>query len=136
MTIRDLKKVIPEFDKFAKFISKFRDVVDTGKLAEFYCSKLFRLKLVKPRNSNIDATSPPGKKIEIKHRFYKREIPPGMKIDLRNIDYVLYVGLDDDLLPKRIYKIESKDINYTTHKRVSFRKAFKENKAKLVFQRQ
>jgi len=51
-TKKDLKKVIPNFNQFVKFISKFREIVDTGKLAEYYCSKLFRLKLVKPGNFN------------------------------------------------------------------------------------
>jgi len=130
----DLKKVIPDFDQFTGFISKFRDVVDTGKLAEFYCCKLFKLKLVKPHNSAIDAISPSGKRIEIKHRANTGKTPGGMKIDLEKIDYVLYVLLDDNLLPKRIYKIKSQDIDYTTGKRVSFGRAFKENRVKLVFQ--
>jgi len=69
-----LEKIIPDFNQFTKFISKFREIVDSGKLAEFYCSRLFDLKLVKPRNSNIDAIGPNGEKIEIKHRFYSGKI--------------------------------------------------------------
>jgi len=90
---------------------------------------------VKPGNFNVDAISPSGKRIEIKHRAYAGNIPPGMKVALQNVDYVLYVELDNDLLPKHIYRIKSEDIEYTTHKRVSFRRAFKENKARLIFQR-
>jgi len=29
-TKKDLKKVIPNFNQFVKFISKFREIVDTG----------------------------------------------------------------------------------------------------------
>lgn len=131
---KDLLKVIPNFNQFAKFISKFQEVVDIGKLAEFYCSKLFGLKLVKPCNSNIDAVGPAGEKIEIKCRTYSGKIPPGMKVNLQDIDYVFYVVLDDNLLPKRIFKIKSKDIYYTRGKRVSFKKAFDSDKAELIFQ--
>jgi len=120
--------------QFTELISKFKEIVDSGKLAEFYCSRLFDLKLVRPRNSNIDAIGPKGERIEIKHRFYSGKIPPGMKINLHNIDYVFYVELDDNLLPNRIFKIKSNDIDYTTGKRVSFKRAFNENKVELVFQ--
>jgi hypothetical protein len=133
-TREDLEKIIADFKQFTELISKFKEIVDSGKLAEFYCSRLFDLKLVRPRNSNIDAIGPKGERIEIKHRFYSGKIPPGMKINLHNIDYVFYVELDDNLLPNRIFKIKSNDIDYTTGKRVSFKRAFNENKVELVFQ--
>jgi len=133
-TREDLEKIIADFNQFTELISKFKEIVDSGKLAEFYCSRLFDLKLVRPRNSNIDAIGPKGERIEIKHRFYSGKIPPGMKINLHNIDYVFYVELDDNLLPNRIFKIKSNDIDYTTGKRVSFKRAFNENKVELVFQ--
>lgn len=96
-----LQTVIPNFKEFVNFITKSRDIVDTSKLAEFYCSRLFDLKLMEPRNQySYDAESPKGDKIEIKHRFYAGGIPPGMEIDLHRIDYVFYVELDSDLLPK------------------------------------
>ncbi|MEM5799305.1 MAG: hypothetical protein QXZ43_01405 [Candidatus Aenigmatarchaeota archaeon] len=134
-TRKDLEKVIQDFDQFSEFIHKFKEFIDTGKLAEFYCSKLFDLKLVKPHNSNIDALGPKGERIEIKHRFYSGKTPPGMKVNLDIIDYVFYVQLDENsLLPKEIFKIKSKDIEYKSDKRVSFRKAFKENKAELIYQ--
>jgi hypothetical protein len=133
-TREDLEKIIADFNQFTELVSKFKEIVDSGKLAEFYCSRLFDLKLVRPRNSNIDAIGPKGERIEIKHRFYSGKIPPGMKINLHNIDYVFYVELDDNLLPNRIFKIKSNDIDYTTGKRVSFKRAFNENKVELVFQ--
>jgi hypothetical protein len=133
-TREDLEKIIADFKQFTELISRFKEIVDSGKLAEFYCSRLFDLKLVRPRNSNIDAIGPKGERIEIKHRFYSGKIPPGMKINLHNIDYVFYVELDDNLLPNRIFKIKSNDIDYTTGKRVSFKRAFNENKVELVFQ--
>ena len=59
---RRIDRAIPDFNEFVRFITKFRDIVDTGKLAEFYCSKLFDLKLVKPRNQySYDAESPQAK---------------------------------------------------------------------------
>ncbi|MEM5803234.1 MAG: hypothetical protein QW350_00670 [Candidatus Aenigmatarchaeota archaeon] len=101
-TRKDLEKVIQDFDQFSEFIYKFKEFIDTGKLAEFYCSKLFDLKLVKPHNSNIDALGPKGERIEIKHRFYSGKTPPGMKVNLDVIDYVFYVQLDENsLLPKK-----------------------------------
>jgi len=137
-TIKDLKKITPNFKQFCRFISEFKEIVDSGKLAEFYCSRLFSLKLVEPRNSNIDAIDPEGKKIEIKHRSYSTEIPPGMKINLDNIDYLFYVKLNkENLLPEEIYKIKAKDIEYTDTKakRVSFKKAFKKKKVEVVFKK-
>ncbi len=134
-TKKDLEKNIQYFSKFSEMISEFNEIIDTGKLAEFYCEKLFDLKLKKPRNSNIDAESPSGKKIEIKQRFYNGKIPPGMKINLENIDYVYYVKLDDkSLLPKYIYKIKSEDIEHTVKGRVSFKKTFNDKKEEIVFQ--
>jgi hypothetical protein len=130
----DFKKCIPEYNQLTECLSRFRAVIDTGKLAEFYCCKIFDLKLVTPHNSTIDAMSSTGERIEIKHRFFSGKVPPGMKINLQNIDYVLYVELNDDLIPKQIYKIHSKDIYYTTGSRVSFKKAFKEDNAELLFQ--
>jgi hypothetical protein len=93
------------------------------------------LEITRPRNQyHYDARSPDGQRIEIKHRFFSTRTPPGMKIDLEKIDSVLYVDLDENLLPRRIFKIEPKDLEYTTGKRVSFQKAFKENKVKMVYQ--
>ncbi|MCP8313155.1 MAG: hypothetical protein H3Z53_02120 [archaeon] len=132
--MKDLRREIEDFDGFVSFISKFEKIIDTGKLAEFYCEKLFRLK-PQPRNSGFDATSSDGKKIEIKHRFYSTKTPPGMEVDLEEIDYIYYVDLDESLLPSRIYQIKSGDVYYTKGKRVSFRRAFEERKFKLIFQK-
>lgn len=109
-------------------------------MAQFYCRKLFDLEEIKPFNrSGPDLESKDGKlKFEVKYRKMEVEMdddrilnrtPPGMPINLESIDYVLYVYLDDNLLPKFIFKIKSEDIDYTgTDKRVSFKRAFKEEK--------
>jgi hypothetical protein len=130
---KDLKKSISHFNRFHRSLVEVKEVVDTGKLAEFYCSKLFNLKLVQPHNSSIDAVDVRGKRIEIKHRFAFKGIPPGMKLNLRKIDFVLYVELNKKLLPVRIFKIETKYIQRTSGDRVSFRKGFQDNKAKLIY---
>ncbi|MEM2099968.1 MAG: hypothetical protein QXV37_01410 [Candidatus Jordarchaeaceae archaeon] len=124
-----------DFNEFVGFLTKFKEIVDTGKLAEFYCKILFNLRPTS-RNYGFDAIDQENKKVEIKHRFYSGKTPPGMEMDLNTIDYVLYVDLDkDDLLPKQILKIKSEDIiRRTKGKRVSFKKAIKERKAELVFQ--
>ena len=126
----DLEKEINDFNQFIKFISEFKFIVDTGKLAEFYCIKLFNLKPTNKKNDFYDATDSESKRIEIKFRdtFKKQSIPSGMEIKLETIDYVLLVYLDETLLPQKIYKIKSEYIDYTTGKRVSFKRAFNENK--------
>lgn len=135
-TKKDLRKSIPNFEQFHRSLLIARKVVDTGKLAEFYCRKLFLLKQVKPHNASVDAVDSRGKKIEIKYRFILKKTPPGMKINLKRIDFVLYVELDKRLLPARIFKVETKDIHSTRNGRVSFREAFRNKKAELVYSHQ
>lgn len=130
---KDLIKATPHFKSFISVLSKHKNIIDTGKLAEDYCAKLFKLKIVSPHNASIDAVDRYGKRVEIKQRIFKGNFMPGMSINLAKIDYVLYVELSDNLLPRRIFKINAKDIKYTKGKRVSFRGAFKENKVELVY---
>jgi len=58
---------------------------------------------------------------------YSGKTPPTMEMNLNVIDYVFYVDLYENLLPKP-------NIERTKGKRVSFRKAFKEKKAELISQ--
>ncbi|MDO8538291.1 MAG: hypothetical protein Q7S21_05385 [archaeon] len=132
-SISDLQNSIHNFKRFRAFLLEFKEIIDTGKLAEFYCCKLFDLKPVKPHNAYIDAKSKSGERIEIKHRFFSGKTPPGMKINLKNIDFVYYVELSDNLLPKQIFKIKKEDIEQVSKGRVSFKKVFKEKKAEIVF---
>ena len=97
------------------------------------CSILFGLTLTTPRNYYFDALTSENKKVEVKHRFYSGNIPPGMKIKLENIDVIYYVELEPNLLPKRIYKFLSEDITYTMNGRVSFQNAFNSHKAEVVY---
>lgn len=110
LTVRHIKR-FTEFRKLVPFLSRYRAITDTGKLAEWYCVKLFRLKLVTPRNrKGADAIDPRGKRVEIKHRLYSGRTPPGMRLDRASIDYVFYVELDTDLLPRRIRRINTRDL--------------------------
>jgi len=90
---------------------------------------------VKPRNRyRYDAVDAEGKRVEIKQRFYSTRTPPGMKIDLEKIDYVLYVDIDEEtFLPKKIRRIDAENIEYRTGKRVSFKKAFDKNEFEVLF---
>jgi len=135
--LKELIATIEDFEEFEKFISSYQDIVDTGKLAEFYCEKLFNLTPVIPRNQySYDALDAEGKRVEIKHRFYSTKTPPGMKINLENIDYVLYVDIDEEtFLPTKIYKINAENIEYKTGKRVSFKKAFDKNEYEVLFKK-
>ena len=132
-THKDLKKSIPNFNRFYQSLLATKEVVDTGELSELYCRKLFRLKRVKPWNAAIDAIDPQGKKVEIKHRTMTGKTPAGMKVNLKKIDYLLYVELNKNLLPVKIFKINAKDITPLRDSRVSFRKAFQNGKAQIVF---
>ncbi|OGD95513.1 hypothetical protein A3F57_03205 [Candidatus Roizmanbacteria bacterium RIFCSPHIGHO2_12_FULL_36_11] len=129
----DLEKLIPDFEDFKKVLWSYKNIIDTGKLTEYYCSILFGLTLTTPRNYYFDALTSENKKVEVKHRFYSGNIPPGMKIKLENIDVIYYVELEPNLLPKRIYKFLSEDITYTMNGRVSFQNAFNSHKAEVVY---
>jgi hypothetical protein len=80
----------------------------------------------------FDLKDESGKKYEVKYR--KDSTNPGMKIkDKDSLDSVLYVHLDENLLPEVIQQFKSKDIPYTkNHPKVSFKKA--EPKSKIIFQ--
>lgn len=133
--IKDLKKAVSDFDKLKYFLSKYRNIVDSGRLSELWCARLFNLKLSEKTNDKIDAIDRNGKRIEIKQRFYTGKVPIGMKIKLNNVDKVYYVQLGLDLIPQKIYKIEARDIKSLKNGRVSFKKAFHEKRAEVVFKR-
>jgi hypothetical protein len=46
----DLEKNIKNFGRLKNFLIEFKEIVDTGKLAEFYCEKLWNLE--KPKKPN------------------------------------------------------------------------------------
>ncbi|MEK6832942.1 MAG: hypothetical protein AABY32_02750 [Nanoarchaeota archaeon] len=137
----NLSELIPNFDSFRVFINDHKDIVDTGKLAQFYCEKLLDLKGIKPFNTKgMDLESRDGKiKYEVKYRKgdFSDKTPIGMEIDLSRINYVLYVELNPEtLLPNKIFKIKSEDIQYKKGKRVSFNKAFKDKKIEAIIIKQ
>lgn len=133
--LKDLKKIISNFKHFKENLVKFKNFIDTGKLAEYYCIVLYELKLIKPHNASFDALTSDNKKVEIKHRVHKGSILPGMKINLESIDQVYYVELDQNLLPIKIHKILVTDLEYSTGKRVSFKKVFDLKKNQVIFER-
>jgi hypothetical protein len=126
----DLEKNIKNFGRLKKFLLEFKEIVDTGKLAEFYCEKLWNLKKPgKPNQKGFDLKDESGKKYEVKYR--KDSTNPGMKIkDKDSLDSVLYVHLDENLLPEVIKQFKSKDIHYTKNLRVTFKGA----EPKIIFQ--
>ncbi|OGG04811.1 hypothetical protein A2Z33_05880 [Candidatus Gottesmanbacteria bacterium RBG_16_52_11] len=122
-TYKDLKQSIPNFENFCDILQKYKELINTGKLAEFYCRRLFRLEPVVPSNSNFDAMTQYLKKVEIKYRNFKKgKTPPGMKIDSSLVDYVYYLELNENLLPINIYLYNIADLKHTTGMRVSFNK--------------
>lgn len=133
--IKDLKKAVSDFDKLKYFLSKYKNIVDSGRLSEFWCARLFNLELSEKTNDKIDAIDRNGKRIEIKQRFYTGKVPIGMKIKLNSVDEVYYVQLGLDLIPQEIYKIEARNIESLKNSRVSFKKAFLEKRAEVVFRK-
>jgi hypothetical protein len=132
-TNKDLKKSIPDFLKFCNFIKKHKQIIDTGKLSEWYCKLLFNLRLSDKPNSSYDAIDKNGNKVEIKQRKTKGKMLGGMKIDLSRISYVLYVVLQDDLLPETIYRFDKKHIRQLKNGRASFKWAFDKGKAEIIY---
>lgn len=139
-----LSQKIQPFDKFKDFISTYHSLVDTGKLAQFYCEKLFDLTPHRIPNGPYDLEDKKSKDekwIEVKYRFFKGGFPPGMELDFRKFDVVYYVELGEDLLPVHIHKILKKDITQLSGEpwsesykgRVSFKEAYNTGKAKIVF---
>lgn len=144
-----LRETIPEFDfeVFQTDLIKYKALIDTGKLAEFYCERLFGLSGYRSAKSDLvrkngphDASTQDGDRIEVKYRASKGT--PGMVMNFANFDFVLYVLLDESLLPSCIWKIRKRDIvqtqnkgewSETYHGRVSFREAIRNNKAEQVF---
>jgi hypothetical protein len=127
----DLEKNIKNFGRLKKFLIEFKEIVDTGKLSEFYCEKLWNLKKSKKQNQKgFDLKDESGKKYEVKYR--KDSTNPGMEIkDKDSLDSVLYVHLDENLLPEVIKQFKSKDIQYTKNPpRVTFKGA----EPKIIFQ--
>lgn len=149
--VNRLREALPEFDfeNFQQDLIKYRDIIDTGKLAEFYCEKLFGLSAFRSaksqnirKNGPHDANTPCGERVEIKYRAPNSKTPPGMKLNFANFDFVLYVLLDENLLPSRIWRIRKCDITQTKNPgdwsdtydgRVSFRNALRDHKAEQVF---
>ncbi len=132
MSFRKFKSIIKESAKIG--------VLDTGSLAEYYCSVLFDLELVDNQREYIDSE-------EEKKPFYPDLMKSDSEVyfevkqrkDLSGMDYresyeeikaFFYVILDEETwLPKKIYKIPQKkvlDTKHTTKKgkiRINFNKA-------------
>ena len=135
-SMKDLSRLV-EFRRLVPLLSQYRGLMDTGKLAEWYCVKLFGLRLVMPRNrKGADALGSRGERIEIKHRFFSGRTPPGMRMKRDDVDYVLYVELAKDLIPRRILRIASRDLVSMSDGRISFRNAVDRGRARLVFSRE
>ena len=130
-----MKQKIDNFSDFSEFIKNNKLIISTGKLSEYYCILLFDIMLNKKPNDSYDGVDKEKKKVEIKHRKSSSRIPGGMKIDLNRIDYVLYVFLEDDLLPKEIIRINKNHITKTSNERVSFKEAFVNNKHETIYKR-
>ncbi len=121
-SITDLQK-IEGFIEITTFIDKYPQLIDRGRLAEYFCEHLFDVTLNKVMNEKgFDATTRSGKKIEIKAREVKNT-PPGMKINLGEIDLVWYVALDKRLIPQVIYEYKAKQLTQMKNGRVSFSNA-------------
>ncbi|MEN6624295.1 MAG: hypothetical protein ABFD50_22450 [Smithella sp.] len=134
--LNDLKSNISDFENFCKFIKENKFMISTGKLSEYYCHLLFNIKIKKKSNALYDGEDSESKKVEIKQRRSVSKSPSGMKIDLKRIDYVLYVFLDEeDLLPDEIIKIEKECITETSNGRVSFNDAFNNKKFTIKYKR-
>jgi len=139
MKLKPIKKLeeIENFEVLKNFLASEygQKLIDRGKLAEFYCEELFGLKRTSRSNEEgYDLESKDGKRFEVKNRKAKlREdylktnsvLLPGMEIDLDKIDYVLYVILDENLLPKYIFQIPKEELGSRLKgkKRVSFKRA-------------
>jgi hypothetical protein len=133
--LNDLKQQITDFKNFCDFIRNYQSIISTGRLSEYYCSLLFDIELNGNPNSPYDGVDKDNKKVEIKYRKSVSPTPRGMKIDLKAIDYVLYVSLDDDLLPNKIIRIDKEYITGTSNGRVSFKNALNNRKCKLIYER-
>lgn len=130
-----LKQKISNFSDFSEFIKINRFIISTGKLSEYYCKLLFGIKLKEKPNDLYDGVDAENNKVEIKQRKSISRIPGGMKIDLKRIDYVLYVFLGDDLLPDEIIRINKEYITKTSNERVSFKEVFVNKKYETIYKR-
>lgn len=125
---------IKDIDEIKHFIKKHKRLVDTGKLAEFWCEKLCGITLAKKSNEKgYDGITSSGEKIEIKYRYLKGKVPPGMKIDTAKIKYVYYVFMNEDLLPDSIYRYNIKHIQQKENSRVSFKNAHKKGQFEIIY---
>lgn len=134
-----LRSLISEFIQRQEFSqsAQFRSIISTGMLAEYYCQKLFDLKPFEVWNGPYDAITRTGKKIEIKTRTIVQRnplCPPGMKINLAEIDAVFYVYFTKSLSLQAVYAIRKEDITTLPGGRVSFQSAFDNGKAELIYE--
>lgn len=145
-TKKDLEQCIPNLKTFLKAInnihqfSKHKGIIDTGRLSEYYCSRLFGLTLSEKSNDDFDAICNKTKiKVEIKQRKFFEDYPPSLAVGLKKQkimkkeNYLMYFAIiDENFLPYRIYKIKSKDIDLNGN-RINFKRAFDNKKIELVF---
>ncbi len=125
---------ITNINEIKRFIKKHQKLVHTGNLAEFWCEKLCGIKLAtKTNEKGFDGETKTGEKVEIKHRKIKGNIPLGMKIDLKNISYIYYVIMNEELLPAFIYRYNVKQIKPKANGRVSFKEAHDKGNFEIVY---
>jgi hypothetical protein len=127
-------KSIKNISEIRRFIKNHQRLVHTGNLAEFWCEKLCGIKLASKTNEKgYDGITKKGEKVEIKHRKIKGNIPLGMKIDTKNISYIYYVIMDDELLPINIYRYNVKYIKPRENGRVSFKEAHDKGNFEIIY---
>ncbi|MBD3723703.1 MAG: hypothetical protein IE891_02685 [Flavobacteriaceae bacterium] len=127
---------LPELNEIAIALKslKNKNIIRTknlvGDLGEYYCKKLFNLKLEDNAvNKGFDAIDVAGKKVEIK----TRRIPEGKsKVIFRgfDFDYCLYVELNEYFEPLEILKLDVEEIKNNlekSYKRLSVSKIKKLN---------
>jgi len=123
-TLEDLRAAMADFNDFRDVLRRYRHIIDTGKLAEYWCRVLFDLQPECITNHpGYDARMRTGERVQIKYRKFSGKIPPAMRINLNSVDCILYVELDDELLPAQIWRVDAVHLTRMKNDRCSFRQA-------------
>jgi hypothetical protein len=132
--VSNLLKKIPAYKEIENFAFKHPRLVDRGRIAEYFVSSLLGVKLSSKINAPIDGTSKKYGRVEIKNRLISTKTPPGMKVNLKAIDHLIYVELGSSApLLRKIWVIPSKALTKQPAGRVSLKKAFKNSEYTRVF---
>lgn len=138
-TVDDLKNCIKDeqnpdgkidFGEFTYFLKKYRHLIHTGNLAEYYCKWLFGVELNSKNNTlGYDGTLN-GKKVQIKQRGKVSSL----ETDPENYDLLYYVLLNDDLIPVKIERYESSDLkNWRDKAKHDGLLKYKNQKPRIIF---